>query len=64
MVLVKVCDICSREFETLFESKKHCSLRCINEKGRIYRKEKADRLRELEEENKELRKQLRELENK
>lgn len=59
-ILVKVCDICKKEFETMFESKKRCSLECTNERGRDNQRRKADRLRELEEENKKLRKQLQE----
>lgn len=60
MVLVKICDICSREFETIFESKKHCSAVCVNQMARNYQRTKARRFKELEKEIKELRKQLQE----
>ncbi len=60
MVLIKVCDVCGKEFETIWKTKKHCSGQCVNVKARNYQRTKVRRLKELEEENKELKKQLQE----
>ncbi len=57
-VLVKVCDICKKEFETMFQSQKHCSSECKNKMCRAYQRRKVQRFKELEEENKRLREQL------
>lgn len=54
IVLVKVCDICIRDFKTLVKSQKYCSLECVNEKGRRYQSERSILLNQLKEENKEL----------
>lgn len=54
----KVCDICKKQFKTQFVTKKHCSLKCINKKGRDNQRKKAKELRDLKEENEELKKEI------
>ena len=59
----KICTECKREFQTDISTKKRCSFECRNVKQRNNARGKAFRLKELEDENRKLRKQLQEKEH-
>ncbi len=59
IIRTKICDICKRPFQTLFESKLHCSIQCNNEKSKVYQRTRSQRLKDLQKENEDLKRRIR-----